>query len=43
VLTNVIFAICDILPKIQLERVNRTSVYSLKCRRITSNAITRAY
>jgi len=37
VLTNIIFAICYILPKIQLKTVNNASV---KCRRITDNAST---
>jgi len=31
VLTNIIFVICDILPKIQLKAVNSNSVFSLKC------------
>jgi len=31
------------LPKIQLQTVNSTRVFSLKCRQITNYARTRAY
>jgi len=40
VLTNIVFVMCDILPEIQLKTVNSTSVFLLKCRRITSYANT---
>jgi len=42
VLTDIIFVICDILPKIQLKTVTSTSVFSLKCRRTTNDTSTRA-
>jgi len=40
VLTNVVFAICDNLPKIQFKKVNNTSVFSLNWRWITNYAST---
>jgi len=45
VLTNIIFVIiiCDIVPKIQLKTVSSTSVFSLKCCRITNSANTQAH
>jgi len=43
VLTNIIFVICDILPKIQLKTVNITSLFLLKCLWITNYESTQAY
>ena len=37
------FGICDILPKIQLETVNSTSVFLPKYRLITNSASTQAH